>query len=106
MNQPKFKFGDRLKRLCSPSKTFIVSSISIYDDSFVYSGEGNSTGSLEYALELYQEPQKKKLYAYDTPAGVIHHFKSEEAGEKFKRVNCVDWNRTPEYDIEFPEVSV
>ena len=68
MNQPKFKFGDKVK-VKSSGKTFIITHMrsSFEDTGIQYWGESGSFSSIvftECEIELYQEPKKKKLYAF------------------------------------------
>lgn len=98
MNQPKFKFGDKvLWKECD--HVFTVRKISQgLDGHFHYSEREFSCGVIEGLLELYQEPQKKKLYAIQhINKGTIEF--CENAG-----VNN-QWMRRPEYDIGYPEAN-
>jgi hypothetical protein len=63
VKQPKFKFGDRVKNPVS-GKEFIVKTIHCGKSGYSYSGEAFGEYRHEDALDLYQEPQGKKLYAY------------------------------------------
>lgn len=57
----------------------------------------------ESDLEIYQEPQRKKLYAYSVDEGLLG--KTSEV-RLFKKELSENWKafvREPEYDIEYPE---
>lgn len=116
MQQPKFKFGDKLDRLCEPGSPFVVTSISVYDDTFVYAGEGNSCGSREDVVKLYQEPQKKKLYAFKKQKSRHTHYDGSVKWTETILMSYLPTQaeinmlasyehifRDPEYDIEYPE---
>ena len=100
MNQPKYSFGQKLlfgdydeKSLC-----FEVKFIQKTNAWFLYSEDGDNFYA-ESHVELYQEPQKKKLYAwkYDNDCEIIFCLSGEDLGRsEFCR-------RVPEYDIEYPE---
>jgi hypothetical protein len=109
MNRPKFEMfskvqigtnGHRLK--------FVVDSI-VYNytyKQYEYGNKADDVCALEGSLELHQEPQKKKLFAWESPDGVILHVKTEHIGaEVFYRLkmNGNGFKRAPEYDIEYPE---
>lgn len=98
--QPKFNFGDRVKSLCT-HKPFTIDKIEQRDSGeYAYFGKDytNPHGCLEYVLELYQEPQKKKLYAYEfrDGEGVTVKFYKQKLDERV-------YSPCPEYDIEYPE---
>lgn len=120
MNQPKFKFGDTVKNINGEYDfihIFEVEKISKTQDSYWYEGVCRKVGSSfpmacfrEKDLELYQEPQKKKLHAYKTfysglqgtssfNGDVIRFFTNVDI-EKFSSMEK-DWVRAPDYDIEF-----
>lgn len=88
--QPKFKFGDKLK-VISADKIITVESIYLNYNSFgkfVY----NNT-HYEAELELYVEPQKKKLLAFRDGAFISF---AEEVGN-------ITFERLTEYDIEYDD---
>lgn len=100
MKQPKFKFIDLLKPKAQDEKGRYPVVIYIRGGEYFYSFDETEIGLREEAIELYQEPQKKKLYAYEKDALVVFA-KTEKSvnpilflGAKFKR--------SPEYDIEYP----
>lgn len=103
MEQPRFKFGDRVFFERGIPLGFVVTHISINRHGH-YWYEGNcKTGAIESELKLYQEPQRKKLYAFISG--------EQEIGFKTRETWCKDgdpspcfWIRCPEYDIEYPEV--
>lgn len=99
MNQPKFKIGDRVCPV-SYHNPFIVESIYTNKKGSSYSGE-NALCVLEESLELYQEPQKKKLYAYRNEFGLIQWSESDFPKVK-DRANDEILDRKPEYDLEYP----
>ncbi len=98
MNQPKFKIGDVLFSHSWKCK-FEVDSIRI-TASGIYYAEETTDYVEEKEVELYQEPQKKKLYAYSLDDIVIHLKKKYD---HYYHAGAL-WNRSPEYDIEYPEV--
>lgn len=97
MKQPKFKFGDK----CQPTDNdppFIVDQIT-----YVVTNQ-DGTGEYKYNARfwesetiLYQEPQKKKLYAYRKLIEIAF-FETETIPESYSW-----WKRAPEYDIEYSE---
>jgi len=109
MKQPKFKFGDRL--VCAEAnEVFVVTNILQYPDSrFMYLPKGTSTpgndpydgGYWEDSLELYQEPKKKKLFAYISNGIVIFSI-WEKSVISF---NDEIFARCPMGDIEYPETN-
>lgn len=110
MNQPKFKFGDRAEYV-SPCRTmgtvFHINKIEFHVNNSDGSGEYKYNGAYwESEISLYQEPQKKKLYAWASHDGVIFHVKNKDAGkEVFHRIgiDAQSFTRSPEDDIEYPE---
>jgi hypothetical protein len=101
MKHPKFKFGDKLVFKGSP---FIVKAIHYAHERFFY-GEDGSDGRKMYeegCVEIYQEPEKKKLYAYlwnkDISGEVMFNVNPELSGSMYEA-----WTRIPNFDIEFPE---
>lgn len=104
MKQPKFKFGDRVKDK-SHGQIFEVEAVIFHERKrFMYLVKPDSVimdchfdgGYWEDDLELYQEPQAKKLYAYI--------FKTEVGNQIgfFEQENESQFGRRPEYDIEYP----
>lgn len=104
MNQPKFKFGDKVK-VKDTDKTFIIDHMRlVFNDMGVqYWGKGGSFSSQVYTedqLELYQEPKKRKIYAFEDKYGWVEFRSSETIPRNYK-----GWKRIPEYDIEYPEAT-
>lgn len=98
MNQPKFKFGDKVK--CYERGIFTVERIQLIKGFYSYSfSDEPNRFSPEPSLELYQEPQKKKLYAYTTS------IEGNTRNIEFKTVGGIynNLDRVPEYDIEYPD---
>lgn len=99
MNHPKFKFGDKVV-IKKTGKSFEVFAIAKSDESFSYRDEFyKSFFEREDDLELYREPQKKKLYAYKKEFGQVQFstFEGPWIGH-FSEA----FYRAPEYDIEYP----
>lgn len=95
MNQPKFKFGDKLQDTRDGSE-IVVTKIKQIGDTYIYA-DGLDT-VVEKCAELVCEPKKKKLYAYyliDRYDAVI--FKRSENHNDPRAMM-----REPEYDIEYP----
>jgi hypothetical protein len=97
MNQPKFKFGDKVKTL--EGAIFTVNEIRKNQTfgSYDYKDYGEKFSVCEENLELYQEPQKKTLLAY---------WDEDECGEYIKfRPPGVETklSRAPGYDIKYLE---
>lgn len=101
MEQPKFKFGDKLKHINSPDKVFTVGIISHTSEGFYY-GQANAGGVERYGethLELVKE--SKKLYAYYN----LHDHR-ETRNIFFNQNENLGYTsaiRAPEFDIEYPE---
>ena len=91
MKQPLFKFGDKVTIIRTDNQ-ILINRIDARGGRYLY-----QDAYLENELELYQEPKKKKLYAYGTET----HFKIEFYDRKLDRVNGLV--RKSEYDIEYPE---
>lgn len=101
MNQPKFKFGDKV--CANQHFPFTVKLIEWCDtvEKYFYKEKDSESWTGECLLELYQEPKTKKLYAYKV-AGKLGEMKMF-AFELEKGVADVNYlSRTPEYDIEYP----
>lgn len=106
MNQPKFKFGDKLEvTVKSPDDgdtIFEVTQIHKYGDAFTYSN-GHIDGYFqEEHVRLVVEPQKKKLYAYKNHNIVM--FTTMESVYA-KDIGNNIFISAPEYDIEYPETN-
>jgi hypothetical protein len=99
MNQPKFKFGDKVWHMDRDASPFVIEQIMHRGGSYLYS---STSGSLytEDAIELYQEPQKKKLYAYQWDT--FRTGKNTSRMIAFFECESLIAERRPEYDIEFP----
>lgn len=97
MEQPKFKFGDKVYYWASES-VFIVTKVRFSNGRYYYHPEEDYLDCVEEDdLELYQPPKTKKLYAYKNDCTV--EFKTID-----NMVMPKVWERAPEYDIEYPEV--
>lgn len=104
MNQPKFKFGDKVVR--KDGHYFFICEIKKANGHYFYN-EGHRLYDWlrEDEISLYQEPQKKKLYAYkycyssDKLNNTEIKFMSHEAEY------WGSWERAAEYDIEYPEAT-
>ena len=113
LRQPKFQFGDRVES--TDGNVFFVEQMTYtISGNFQYAAIGCYSWP-ENHLELYQEPKKKKLYAYrvlksrniefrDTETSLEHIEapSSESRGVYFLNKGCIE-ERAPEYDIEYPE---
>jgi hypothetical protein len=108
MSQPKFKFGDKVQ--WKPGVVIEVTQIKQTGNTFIYKrNDGPNTWFEESELELYQEPQKKKLYAYKE--WQQWHLGGSECanGHIVFHVADVDYpslgraKRAPEHDIEYSE---
>lgn len=98
MNQPKFKFGETV--FSKFASQFSVTGIQYRANSnpAQYYYHSYPQGWIaESELELYQEPKKKKLYAYRQEDKWPIIFDIEEHGLM---------ERLPEYDIEYPSEEV
>lgn len=101
MDQPKFKFGDIVKDKLN-GREFHVSKIELTRNGFFYAGKDQNKltvigcGQYEDHLELYQEPKKKKLYAYKYGEEVRFTISDGNPASQW-------WERAPEHDIEYPE---
>lgn len=111
MNQPKFKIDDTVYypgRKDREGMRFTVTKIEIIGcGEYVYLDHRESPVHISH-LELYQEPQNKKLYAWASHDGVIFHVKNKDAGrEVFHRIgiDAQSFTRSPEDDIEYPEAT-
>lgn len=103
MNQPKFKFGDKvIDRNHQMDEAFKVDEIVFRDGVFRYPDE-NADMHYEYDLELYQEPKRKRLYAYCNRDDVVFFSKEEDATISDDDMGFL-MERAPEFDIEYPEV--
>lgn len=100
MNQPKFKFGDKVRT--SKGNVFIISDIRRDAESDYIYNEDRCSGPHfpESELELFKEPQEKKLYAYKLSShGYLVQF------YQFEEMARDPWVRAPEYDIYYPPLS-
>jgi hypothetical protein len=102
MNQPKFKFGDKVRHMRTNAKPFVVGLIRKFEDRLQYGDGGPMTDIFfEDELELYVEPKPKKLYAHREKVLLEVSF-SECSDPKWGSI----WERAPEYDIEYPAKDV
>lgn len=105
--QPKYRFGDKLKYILKDEyKESVITVGKVVKDGerYEYHDEHNNGREdlwfYEDELELYQEPQKKKLYAYkDDYEHVVFCTKDIV----FITEDGIKYIRSPEYDIEYPE---
>jgi hypothetical protein len=101
--QPRFKFGDKLivkdKEGAHP---FTVKAIHQDYGIFFYGEDGFNGRAMwdERVVNLYQEPQKKKLYAwrFNKAPPIQIQFTEDPACYR-------EEYRAPEYDIEYPEAT-
>lgn len=95
MQQPKYKFGDKV--VSAEGEVFTIHRVEHVGETFYYHNQG--TPYPQFALRLYQEPRPKKLYAYTRieDNGAVNFFRSEPIGGKWK------YERLPEYDITYKE---
>lgn len=101
MNQPRFKFGDKVKHKLADAQPFVVSkcSYSIWSNKFYIGEYEKEVQYYEEDCELYQEPQKKKLYAYR-----IRGTSEIVMSSMMDREECCELLiRTKGLDIEYPE---
>lgn len=97
----KFNFGDKVK-IKATGKTFIVDHMRLVNDLGVQYWNGLDSGEScarlynEKELELYQEPQKKKLYAFCDEYGFVTFQTCEQ------ELNS-NYKRAPEFDIEYKD---
>ena len=110
MQQPKFKFGDIVQGVGDRGEKVIfeITDIKKYPDNFAYSNSSIDGYFDEKDIELYQEAQKKKLYAYWVELKVFHDhdFGIQLIGFHPNEEYCKHsphMRRAPEYDIEYPE---
>lgn len=102
MNQPKFKFGDKV--FLPGADPWEVRRVEFIVNNSDGSGEFKYNGGFwESEMYLYQEPKKKKLYAYSMEDGKVDHFKTEQQGYDYYVSHCYKAKRDPDYDIEYPE---
>ena len=106
MNQPKFKFGDKVtpvKRNPEEGEIiFVIDKIWKSLDSYNYTNTHIDGYFSEEDIALYQEPQKKKLYAYANGCYEVIFMQIEEDRVRDHQADVV-YSRTPDYDIEYPE---
>lgn len=99
--QPRFKFGDKVTR-----KGYEPFEVDQIERCRVTSTYFYNDRDPEHLLELYQEPQKKKLYAWKSRDGAIFHVAGKDTGtEIFCRIgiDAQSFIRAPEYDLEYPD---
>lgn len=101
MNQPRFKFGDIVEEcglFGANTKPFPVKRMEMCDGRFrIWTPDGRLSN--EDNFELFQEPQKKKLYAYIS-ADIVIFAAFDGSGVDY---NGTLFGRMPFYDIEYPE---
>lgn len=98
MKQPKFKFGDMIvmkkSEACYRQNKIPFEIIIIVKSGDKFELHGEDNWIYEDEAELYQEPQKKKLYAYGTET----HYQITFYHQELKPCGL---SRLPEYDIEY-----
>lgn len=100
MKQPKFKFGDKVMRTAWKKDFFIVRKARWIPNCYLYTDDCGAEFE-EFELELYQEPKKKKIFAYTY---------EYSTGGKNREIKFLahdeptwgSWERTPEFDLEYP----
>jgi hypothetical protein len=105
MKQPKFKFGEKVHFIKSNGEhPFVIDQIKWCKGPLSYRYSEDGYGGFEEDLELYQEPQKKKLYAYRV-AGMMGEIKMfiNELEWKIAEVNHLE--RAEDWDVEYPEIT-
>lgn len=114
MNQPKF-FGLTVRDV-KTGYIFLASHMKQDSGGEWYRHDEDERWVHGSHLELYQEPQKKKLYAYKDNVGEVKFSAKElDAFRVFSSsgnfgpliggaltTNCHVYDRAPEYDIEYP----
>lgn len=102
MSQPRFKFTDFLTVKGGTRSARNPLGIYVRDGEFNYYFHETEASYKEDELEIFQEPKKKKLYAYRL-AGRFNEIKTyvEELDQDIAEANYL--SRMPDYDIEYPE---
>lgn len=102
VNQPKFKIGDKVTYEAHVFEVDLIRRNKAYEQ-FEYQDSNGYHSCLENSLELYQEPQKKKLYAYRVrgSTGIFYSpfDRLDESNEMVVRTSGHDKNGS----IEYPE---
>jgi hypothetical protein len=98
MSEPKFGFGDKVTFGANPAVKKIFA-LKREDDGFYYCSR-DTEWIPEFAVKLYQEPKKKKLFAWSCPA--IDEIVFTREDKKPAMLN-LEYLRLPEYDLEYPE---
>lgn len=98
MNQPKFKFLDKVRNK-NNGESFEIAKIVLDVDTYVYFNRSSLMVAHESELELYTEPRAKKLYAYSVNNEEIRF---SETGIVTLR-NGEKVRRRPEYDLNFSD---
>lgn len=98
----KFSFGEKVK-IKDTGEIFTITHVRLIfpEIGLQYWGNFSSYTSKVYAeneLELYQEPQKKKLYAFEDQKGRVFFALDEPCF-----VGC---RPLPDYDLEYPSEEV
>lgn len=108
MKKPKFNFGDKVFLLGDDPMEIFLIELKFHgplgDKVFRYNGF-----AWEHELSVYKEPRKKKLYAYKkifTPSTYFTQFNGFESTYEIMfstvEIEC-QYQRSPEYDITYPE---
>lgn len=108
MNQPKFKLGDKVIEQTPgyEGEPFVVTRMQSFGERIcIWTPDARL--SLQENFSLYQEPQKKKLYAFWTLMKVFHDhdFGIEVISFHPDLEYCKGsphMRHAPEYDIEYP----
>jgi hypothetical protein len=108
MQQPKFLPGQKVKP--KTGVPFKISSVYWHKDEWMYAPDEGFFHNKESDLELYQEPQKKKLYAYESDGFIFfkrHESNAHPTNKDVSGYDAINWEhvykRIPEYDLEYPE---
>ena len=98
MNQPKFKLGDRVIGAGFSGYVKINGIREVpYKNKWEYTWAYQVIWAPEDSLDLYQEPQKKKLYAFVKYDSGWVGFRTDDTDRD------EDMRRAPELDIEYPD---
>jgi hypothetical protein len=95
MKQPLYKFGDRLTDT-RDELVITVHEIILMGNTYIYADGARTIP--EKCAELYQEPQKKKLYAFR----FIKDSEKEIIFSQLTELQNKHMERAYEYDIEYP----
>lgn len=99
MNKPKYNFGEKVS-VTGISEPCDIKSIKLVDGGYAYwlAGVSHAGTYEENVIKPYQEPKKKKLYAWvDNQEGEARFFINDD------NHGWKDCRRMPEYDIEYKD---